>query len=271
MLPALLQGHPLTRLNLRCCHMVTDAGLSHLSGLLLEDLNLDAEHGLPSPGRTSRMTPAGLAHLRGMPLQRLSLSAWDFRGLESPSGALAPLAAMPLTDLNLKWSTISDAGLALLRGLPLTRLNLAGCNNLTPAGLEALKGLRLRALSLGMCREPPYNWVGFLLDYALPHLRGMPLTELTLRSTTGNEFSDLGLKHLRGLPLTRLDLSGLIYIRGSGFKAFEGAPLTNLDLGGCLSVSDAGVHTFLKHANWFLNLRNSNSKAQKGSVPLDPS
>lgn len=159
----LLGELPLTRLDLSGCSQITDVGLQFLHGLLLEDLDL---------GGCRRLTPAGLAHLRGMPLRRLVLSkCCNIFGSPAPE-ELAPLAAMPLTDLDLAWSCLSDAGLAALRGLPLTRLSLYFCIRLSDAGLEALEGMPLRVLNLTV--------VSNLTGAGLRALRCASLTDLNL-------------------------------------------------------------------------------------------
>lgn len=81
----------LTRLSLRGCSKITDAGLSCLRGLLLQDLDL---------GGRGQLSPAGLAHLRGMPLSHLSL--WRSWCLFAAPEALSQLSGMPITSLESK-------------------------------------------------------------------------------------------------------------------------------------------------------------------------
>lgn len=127
---------------------ITDEGLACLRGAPLESLDLAAYPHVP-------ITDAGLAHLRGMPLTRLNLE-WCPR--LTPAG-LEFLRGMPLRVLNLNQCTklISDSAMEALRGLPLADLSLCcgvdvegdtEATDLTDAGMAVLAGFPLTSLSL---------------------------------------------------------------------------------------------------------------------------
>lgn len=194
-----------------------------------------------------------------MPLRRLIVR--NLQGFWSLQQALTPLAEMPrLTELSLAGSDLTDPGLALFRGRPLTSLDISGCADLTAAGLAALEEMPcLRSLFLG-ARRPrrpgvPLGGPGALrrwlagkpltalslrnsvVDADLAELGGLPLTDLDLGY---GAVTDAGLAHLVGLPLTRLNLEGL-QISGVGIRSLLGAPLTDLDLSLCKAVTDQGT------------------------------
>lgn len=244
-----LMGLPLTRLNLKGCRGLGGAGWDFLEGFAqLEDLDL---------GNCAPLSCAVLARLRGMPLRRLI--APNLRGLRDAPQALAPLAEMPLlTELSLASSNLTDPGLALFRGRPLTSLDISGHTGLTPAGLEAaLKEMpSLRSLFLGspgVRRGQRFPLGGALrrwlegkpltalslrysvMDADLAELMGLPLTDLDLGL---GGVSDAGLAHLIGLPLSRLNLEGLNV--GAGIGSLLGAPLSDLDLSHCYGVTVQG-------------------------------
>lgn len=79
--------------------------------------------------------------LRGMPLATLNLGRF-FPYVHNST--LECLKDLPLTGLSLEKSKVTDAGLGLLRGLPLVELNLNECSYLTDAGLDHL--LRMQQL-----------------------------------------------------------------------------------------------------------------------------
>lgn len=164
-----LLGLPLTRLDPRFSG-ISDAGLGQLSRLPLKSLDLEG---------CDRLTPEGLTQLRGLPLRRLGLTEW--RGFRTTPQALAPLAGLPLTDLNLGFSDVPDAGVALLRGLSLTRLSLHGCTRLTPACMTHLVRMPLKTLYLGSCAwESSPDIESF---YSC--LQRLPLTALQLDTYAG--------------------------------------------------------------------------------------
>lgn len=70
-------------------------------------------------------------------------------GMQITDEALRVLAGMPLSELGLvSCNFLSDAGLVHLQKLPLRRLRVWGCKNVTPAGVEALKlAVQVRSLN----------------------------------------------------------------------------------------------------------------------------
>ena len=111
--------------------------------------------------------------------------------------------------LDLKESPIRD--LTPLRGMPLTKLNLLGCTNVSD--LKPLHGMLLRELNLQLC---PVSDLSPLKDMPLiklflgathvtdiTPLKGMRLQELMLSDT---KISDIGA--LRRMPLASLNLWG---------------------------------------------------------------
>lgn len=104
---------------------------------------------------------------------------------------------------------------------PSRRRTLA--SQLTAAGLRHLRGLPLTSLSLSGCKG--------LAKEGVDHLRGMPLTHLDLRYCT--DLPDGSLEGLRGMPLTSLDLSGCVMLSSAGLEPLRGLPLTCLNLSCC--------------------------------------
>ena len=129
---------------------------------------------------------------------------------------LTPLQGMPLTWLNLGGCQVRD--LTPLQGMPLTWLNLGGCQvrDLTP-----LQGMPLTWLNLRGCQVRD-----------LTPLQGMPLTTLDLHNCA--QLSDL--TPLQGMALTTLILEGSGQVRD--LTPLKGMPLTLLDLYQCGQVRD---------------------------------
>lgn len=165
-----LQGLPLTRLDLSAAYLLGHATLVFLVGMPLRDLVLDGCSGISADG---------LSHLRGLPLEKLSMTWCSGLGLDTitelglfthppsylslarckeihplPPGAdFSPLLGWPLTSLDLSWAynPVRDPTLATLVGMPLTKLKLYECKNITDAGLAHLGGIGLVDLNLGRC------------------------------------------------------------------------------------------------------------------------
>lgn len=136
------------------------------------------------------------------------------------------LTGLPVTELNLDNTSISDAGLSSLRDLPLLKsLDLAGDEDspLSDLGLAQLRGLPLAALRLG-------GWYRATPD-GMHALQGMPLTNLQL---VGLEyFHEVGLGVLSGmLSLTSLDLSYTVGVRS--LAVLQGLPSHVLEPAGSL-------------------------------------
>jgi hypothetical protein len=146
---------------------------------------------------------------------------------------LGPLEDMPLTALDLAGcQQLRD--LTPLKGMPLNRLNLAQCTQVRD--LSPLKGMRLTSLDLGNCTE--------VRD--LMPLQGMPLTHLNVAN-----FRQLDLTQLEGLPLTSLELYGCVNIRD--LAPLKRMRLTSLNLTLCSQVHDLSPLTDLPLASLSLN------------------
>ena len=120
----------------------------------------------------------------------------------------------------------------MLKGMPLTHLNLERCKQITDVGLEALEGMPLTALFLDGCA---------ITDVGLERLKGMPLTALYL---DGCAITDVGLGVLKGMPLTTLSLLGCTHITDVGLEALQEMPLTWLALSACTKIAPVAVQVF---------------------------
>lgn len=115
---------------------------------------------------------------------------------------LFALRGMPLVQLSLSGSDVTDGGIRHLRGLPLTDLSLSGCRNLKDAALLALGGMHLplTALDLSKSEHVSTNFTGAGLE----GLRGMHLRMLQV--FLGKPEVIFCLEPLRGMPLESLRL-----------------------------------------------------------------
>lgn len=209
----------------------------------LREVTVQRFPGLTHLDLAERSVPeAWLQNLRAFPkLKSLAL------GFPSNRGGTASMLGACLT----------DAGLGLLRGLPLTSLRLSRCclltdfealrgmplaildvsttggySCLTPTALDCLRGLPLTQLRLRWCRMQDYGY--------LYGLRGKPLTSLDLGWLTWgrrNVPADELLGILCGMPLTRLWLKGWS-MTNDGLKHLQGMPLKFLDLGLCENLEN---------------------------------
>lgn len=132
---------------------------------------------------------------------------------------------MPLKSLNLgNCSGLTNEGLEYLRGLPLVRLNIAGCS----AYLDPLHGMPLTSLNMELCTNVQ----------SLEGLQGLPLTKLNL-ALCG--LADPLLEHLKGLPLIDLNLAHCDELTGEGLAHLWGMSLTSLNLGSCTKMGDSDL------------------------------
>lgn len=196
---------------------ITDAGLEALGKLTkLQSLNLDATG--------SRTMPGGVENLSALTeLQYLGLAGNRRISLTSLL-KLKGLSHLRVLDLNS--SSVTDAGLAIVKHFPELRVLNLGYTNVTGAGLESLAGLsHLKSLDLRQCEVQGAALKPLRSCRSLIHLRLDPrdLTDSTLGSLremelltalntdwTSDEFS---LNDDRPLPdrtvgLRRLDLGG---------------------------------------------------------------
>ena len=145
-----------------------------------------------------------------------------------PVGELPPLNGLPITEIGLNRTKVTD--LTPLKGLRLRRLNLEG---ISVSDLSPLAGMPLEWLDvsgskvsdLTPLKGMPLEWLGVSGSKVsdLTPLKGMPLESL---GTSGTKISDL--TPLRGMPLTALDLSR---IRGvSDLSQLRGMALKKLNI-----------------------------------------
>ena len=204
-----------------------------------------------------RLMPSSLAELqeamrkqgRNAEVVAISVSlAQEREVLEQPLKAMLDSAGIgyKLTvgkekmQLDVSSKDVKDDDLSVLKGVPLTELNLRYCRHISD--LTPLKGMPLIWLNLDGCREVrdisplkgmPLTFLqikGAQVEDLTP-LKGMPLTELILDHCEG--VSDL--TPLKGMPLTSLKLNGTHF---EDLTPLKGLPLTSLQLDGCERVSD---------------------------------
>jgi len=106
---------------------MTDAGLIYVEGLAnLELLYLDGAH---------HMTDAGMVHLTGLTKLR-KLSLW---GTQARDEGLRHLLDLPLEELALSYTNVSDEGLRYIKAhRRLRRLDISG-TRITTTGVDALR------------------------------------------------------------------------------------------------------------------------------------
>lgn len=123
-------------------HEITAPCTAGLRALGLARLHLQLEKGWDGWQRS--LKDVHLGRLVDLPISQLDLS----RSSITNSG-IGFLREMSLASLDISdCSRIADRGLAFLRGWPLTRLNLGGLTRVTDAGLSILQGLPLTDLGL---------------------------------------------------------------------------------------------------------------------------
>jgi Leucine-rich repeat (LRR) protein len=147
-----------------------------------------------SQGRLGSIAP-----LKGMPLTELVINHTHVTNL-------SPLSGMKLTNLSCYGGGVTD--LSPLKDVPLTLLNV-GANPVSD--LSPLKGVSLTELCFS---------VTLVTD--ISPLQGMPLGALACTRTQVNEFSPL-----RGMPLTYLDC---VNTKVADFSPLKEMPLNNLHL-----------------------------------------
>lgn len=222
-----LRGMPLTWLDVRNCYAVMSReGFEILRDLPLTSLKFAGDCFVPE---YDYLQGPGLSSLAGLPLTALDLEECDW----VTDASVEQLSVHRLTDLSMtrcNHPELSNASLAHLRGMPLSRLILTSSHWLTAEGLAHLVGLPLSSLCLAHCRS--------LSNSGLQHLKAMPLTILNLRAcgrlSGPGGLSDACMEHLRGLPLAELCLFGNGWLTGAGLQCLRRvSSLTRLDLGRC--------------------------------------
>ena len=158
-------------------------------------------------------------------------------------GALAVLAGRcrSLRHLSLEWKgngTLTDRGLASLRGCRLSSLDVHGCRLITDYGLAGIVQSRtLRHLSLRGCVQLTNSSVR-TVGSACPNLQTLDL--MWCRNVTDDCL--LALSHI--LSLTSIDLSWCFRIGDAGLCALSSGPNTGLRrvaIDGCGRVGGAGI------------------------------
>lgn len=126
---------------------------------------------------------------------------------------------------------LTEAGLRHLRGLPLTKLDLLCCAQMSDMGLQHLRDIPLASLNLGWCRQ--------ISDLGLEALKDMPLTKLDLRGC--KYVTDVGLGYLRGMPVGSLNLRGCCQLTDASLAVLREMPLTKLCLQECFLITQEGL------------------------------
>eukprot|EP00808_Paulinella_micropora_P022347 g68082.t1 len=183
--------------------VLNERSLAVLNGMPLKRLSLLLTSPTEQRARFENVMPTNLAQLEDLEvryyhdmndlcfaflrstypyLRRLGVFGPDIHGW-----GLQDLAGLPIQELDLSFTGISDQHIHFLEGLPLRKLNLAVCGGISNAGMEALRRTNC------------------------------PLTDLNLAYTM---VQDLGIQALQGLPIQKLDLTGCA-ISGASIKALE--------------------------------------------------
>jgi internalin A len=230
-------GDGLPYINVR----MTDAGLSHLSGLgRLRQLNLSGT-AIKGPGLACL---EGMANLRALDLNRLPIHEAEMAHLSGLS---------QLEELDLNYTNTTDAGLAHLKLLNLRSLSMSACP-ITTAGLDHLRGMnRLEVLWLTDTRVDSLEPLRSLRNLTKLSLYGTPITNEGLAPVANfaklewlrldhTAIGDGGLVHLRGLTgLPELSLAHNTKITDAGLANLAGlSGLESLDLRQT-AITDAGL------------------------------
>lgn len=153
-----------------------------------------------------------LQYLRGLSLTSLDLQACS--GLKGTS--LEILRGMPITRLNMaRGGTGVDLG--FLDYVPLLK-DFSSPGYMTEAGMKCLARMPITSLALENADNAP--WMSLM--------RGLPLTHLQVLCFKDPRI----LENLRGMPLTSLDIRGG-FLRGEELAYLRGMPLKRLLLSSC--------------------------------------
>jgi hypothetical protein len=205
-------------------------------------------------------------------LSTLGLCSSDWFGTEADD--VKALLTLPmLTDLDLRFTSVTDAALLVLKALPLRTVKVAGCNHVTKAGFlhlatmpslrscstsrfvsdlgpgSSLHTLRVSRSSLASVRD----FVAFPLLTNL-FLVACPLTQHTLAiigrvlslkqlGLSHSYFQDFDLSCLRDLKLSHLNISFWELSAEDVADLCRIATLTNLYAQGC-RLTNASVESF---------------------------
>jgi hypothetical protein len=161
------------------------------------------------------------------------------------------LKTLKLERLSLCCTKLTNESLELLQGLPLQRLNLMSCFELTDEGFLYLKEFPLEHLDLYVMRITNDDLAHLkelalkrlklmcldITDAGLAHLKKLPLEDLRLSL---GRFTDAGLAHLKELPLKHLSLNGSAF-PDAGLVHLKELPLKQLNIYRCEGITDQGV------------------------------
>jgi internalin A len=151
---------------------------------------------------------------------RLDGTQLDLRGTSVTDSDLAAASGAEfgrVTTVLLTGTQVNDAGVVHLVGLPLRQLDL-GRTEISDAALATLQRLGLERLELTSTR---------VTDAGLVHLKGLPLAMLTLRDT---KIRGTALGSLEGMNLRLLDLSRTQIADGSIAALEKVKAIDTLDL-----------------------------------------
>lgn len=202
-----LSSLPLVKLEIPAV-LLSDYGFSHIAKLVqLRELNL-------YKCCCEIFCNDGFAELSALTsLQRLNVGGFDDGDVQIDDVDLASIQGLPLMDLGLYCADrITDDGLKSLRNMPLTRLELSFCGNLTGGSFP----------------------IAF---------HRMPLTVLDLTGTYG--LTANGLAFLANLPLTDLNLCRCPAVDDESLEFLKDLLLRRLVCAGCGLITDDSVDTFL--------------------------
>ncbi len=138
------------------------------------------------------------------------------------------LSSLPLTNLRLNYTWISDQGMQHLARYPsLTSLDLSGCRQVSDEGVKAISHLKLRNLDLTKCK---------ISDLSLRHLAECSsLASLSLYGC--KKITDVGIKAISHNKLTHLDLTQCA-ISDRCFEDLAKLPLEALSVSKCSQITE---------------------------------
>ncbi|KAL0482889.1 hypothetical protein AKO1_014182 [Acrasis kona] len=178
-----LNGIRVLTVDFSSAEVITDAGISNLSGIWKLDIS-----------NCIQLTDVGLSYLTG--IHTLDIT---FNVLVTDKG-FSYLKGISV--LFAHWSNITDVGLSYLEGIDTLGINQ--CKNITDVGYSYLKGIRsLEAHGKN------------ITDEGLSYLRGIEILDLE----ESHKITDVGLSYLAGILNLRMDGRlitnvGLHYLRG---------------------------------------------------------
>lgn len=247
-----LRDLSLSRLALKVPSRLSDRKLQHIfdklrelrvdelvlweKGFPVKEDILSRLHGLPIFRLDVKgITDSGLLKIRTLPLTSLRLCDGSEEKMNINDSGLVSLRGMRLREFIIftftPWQNLTDRGLSAFQGMPLTLLELHGCNGITNEGLEVFRGMSLTSFSFYPARN--------ITDAGLEVLRGMPLTHISLRGCKYPHVTPRGLENLRGMPLTSLVLDSVTDL---GLEVFKGMGLTRICLFHCPDLTDIGFN-----------------------------